>query len=72
MALIFLNSGLQKIATALNYIDSENVIPLLGEKKKYKARILKYVPCILKFLGPNFSLLLTGYKNSLQAAGLQL
>ncbi len=34
----------------------------MGEKKKYKAHILKYVPCILKYLRPIFCPLKTRLK----------
>ena len=34
----------------------------MGAKKKYKAHILKYVPCILKYLRPIFCPLKTGIK----------
>ena len=38
----------------------------MGEKKKYKAHILKYVPCILKYLRPIFCPLKTRSKNALK------
>ena len=34
--------------------------PPLGAKKKYKAHISKYVPCILKYVRPFFAPVLTG------------
>ena len=38
----------------------------IGEKKKYKAHILKYVPCILKYLRHIFCFLWAGSRNGRQ------
>ena len=47
-------------------VDYQAVIYPLWEKKKYKAHILKYVPCILKYLRHIFCFLWAGSRNDRQ------
>ena len=46
--------GKQTKRAARNHISFSEGYNYLGEKKKYKAHILKYVPCILKYVRPIF------------------
>ena len=46
--------GKQTKRAARNHISFSDGYNYLGEKKKYKAHILKYVPCILKYVRPIF------------------
>ena len=45
--------------------------PPLGAKKKYKAHISKYVPCILKYVRPFFAPVLTGACGGLSVINLK-
>ena len=46
--------GKQTKRAVRNHISFSDGYNYLGEKKKYKAHILKYVPCILKYVRPIF------------------